>query len=313
MINALKILNEISSSNFNKAESDLMTNKTEKTLIDTLKDVLTKSVKETKNQVTDISRLNKACTPYIEEQIKKGSNIKWTISEIQNLMKEKVGYAPKNKDDESYSAPFEMRVIASAEQIILKLEGVCPNEFGEYDSKGNWKDHPATVNSTNAKNYNVRFNSKKGFDFDKEGNLVLANKFVKPVIENDVKVSDNVTKKEKFANQTETLQQISKAVATGFFNRAYPQAKKKRKANPITDNQHITNAESMTKFVKDINIVYVDYTKSGGKSGNAERLSEEDAKILMTLKDEINTMLGNRGNAEDLAFEIEEGLKRKAV
>ena len=128
-----------------------------------------------------------------------------------------------------------------------------------------------------------------------------------------MKVSDNVTKKEKFANQTETLQQISKAVATGFFNRAYPQAKKKRKANPITDNQHITNAESMTKFVKDINIVYVDYTKSGGKSGNAERLSEEDAKILMTLKDEINTMLGNRGNAEDLAFEIEEGLKRKAV
>ena len=313
MINALKILNEISSDNFNKAESDLMTNKTEKTLIDTLKDVLTKSVKETKNQVTDISRLNKACTPYIEEQIKKGSNIKWTISEIQNLMKEKVGYSPKNKDDETYSAPFEMRVIASAEQIILKLEGVCPNEFGEYDSKGNWKDHPATVNSTNAKNYNVRFNSKKGFDFDKDGNLVLANKFVKPVIENDVKVSDNVTKKEKFANQTETLQQISKAVATGFFNRAYPQAKKKRKANPITDNQHITNAESMTKFVKDINIVYVDYTKSGGKSGNAERLSEEDAKILMTLKDEINTMLGNRGNAEDLAFEIEEGLKRKAV
>ena len=33
----------------------------------------------------------------------------------------------------------------------------------------------------------------------------------------------------------------------------------------------------------------------------------------MTLKDDINTMLGNRGNAEDLAFEIEEGLKRKAV
>jgi len=128
-----------------------------------------------------------------------------------------------------------------------------------------------------------------------------------------VKVSDNVTKKEKFANQTTTKQVISKALATGFFSRAYPQAKKKRATKPLTENQHIENAEKLSKFVNDINVVYVGYVKSGGKSGNAERLPEEQAKVLMTLKDDINTMLGNRGNAEDLAFEIEEGLKRKAV
>ena len=33
----------------------------------------------------------------------------------------------------------------------------------------------------------------------------------------------------------------------------------------------------------------------------------------MTLKDNINTMLSTRGNAEDLAFEIEKGITRKAL
>ena len=63
--------------------------------------------------------------------------------------------------------------------------------------------------------------------------------------------------------------------------------------------------------VNDVNVIYVGYVKSGGKSGNPDRLPEEQAKVLMTLKDAINTMLGNRGNAEELAFEIEEVLKQK--
>ena len=289
-----------------------MTNKTmtaEQILRGVLGVALKNSNKEIKNQSGDITRMNLACVPYIQEQMKQGSNIKWTISEIQNKMKELVEYAPQDKDDRNPA--FEMRVLASAEQIVLVLEGVNPNAFGEYDSKGNWVDHNAETKTTNVKNYNVRFNdTENGFSFSDKGELQIANKFVLPVIENDVKISDNVTKKEKFANQTETKQTISKALATGFFNRAYPQAKKKRATKPLTENQHIENAEKLSKFVNDVNVVYVGYVKSGGKSGNPDRLPEEQAKVLMTLKDDINTMLGNRGNAEDLAFEIEEGLRR---
>jgi len=296
-------------------ESDYMTKSnmtTEQNLKSVLSNALKNSNKEIKNQSSDIHNMNLACVPYIQEEIKKGSNIKWTISEIQNRMKQLVEYAPQDKDERNPA--FEMRVLASAEQIVLKLERVNPNAFGQYDSKGNWQDHNAETKTTNVKNYNVKFNdTENGFDFNDKGELVIANKFIKPVIENDVKVSDNVTKKEKFANQTTTKQVISKALATGFFSRAYPQAKKKRATKPLTENQHIENAEKLSKFVNDINVVYVGYVKSGGKSGNAERLPEEQAKVLMTLKDDINTMLGNRGNAEDLAFEIEEGLKRKAV
>ena len=293
-------------------ESDYMTKSnmtTEQNLKSVLSNALKNSNKEIKNQSSDIHNMNLACVPYIQEEIKKGSNAKWTISEIQNRMKQLVEYAPKDKEDRNPA--FEMRVLASAEQIVLVLEGVNPNAFGEYDSKGNWVDHNAETKTTNVKNYNVRFNdTENGFSFSDKGELQIANKFVLPVIENDVKISDNVTKKEKFANQTETKQTISKALATGFFNRAYPQAKKKRATKPLTENQHIENAEKLSKFVNDVNVVYVGYVKSGGKSGNPDRLPEEQAKVLMTLKDDINTMLGNRGNAEDLAFEIEEGLRR---
>ena len=289
---------------------------TEQNLKSVLKSALTNSHKEIKNQSTDINKMNLACVPYIQEQMKKGSNIKWTISEIQNKMKELVEYAPKDKDERNPA--FEMRVLASAEQIVLKLESVNPNAFGEYDKKGNWQDFSDVTtdenysNPKNAKSYNVRFNDiENGFDFNDKGELVIANKFVKPVIENEVQVSDNVKKLEKFVNQTDTQQTISKALATGFFSRAYPQAKKKRATKPLTESQQITNAETLTKFVNDVNVIYVGYVKSGGKSGNAERLPEEQAKVLMTLKDAINTMLENRGNAEELAFEIEEGLKRK--
>ena len=293
-------------------ESDYMTKSnmtTEQNLKSVLSNALKNSNKEIKNQSSDIHNMNLACVPYIQEEIKKGSNAKWTISEIQNRMKQLVEYAPKDKEDRNPA--FEMRVLASAEQIVLVLERVNPNAFGEYDKKGNWTDHNAEIKTTNVKNYSVKFNdTENGFSFSDKGELQIANKFVLPVIENDVKISDNVTKKEKFANQTETKQTISKALATGFFNRAYPQAKKKRATKPLTENQHIENAEKLSKFVNDVNVVYVGYVKSGGKSGNPDRLPEEQAKVLMTLKDDINTMLGNRGNAEDLAFEIEEGLRR---
>ena len=297
------------------SESDYMTKSimtTEQNLKSVLKSALTNSYKEIKNQSTDINKMNIACVPYIQEQMKKGSNIKWTISEIQNKMKQLVEYAPKDKDDRNPA--FEMRVLASAEQIVLVLEGVNPNAFGEYNKDGVWTDHNAETKTTNSKNYNVKFNDKEnGFKFNDKGELEIANKFVLPVIENEIQVSDNVKKTEKFANQTETKQTISKALATGFFNRAYPQAKKKRATKPLTENEQIANAEKLIKFVNDVNVVYVGYVKSGGKSGNAERLPEEQAQVLMTLKDNINTMLENRGNAEELAFEIEEGLKRKAV
>jgi len=224
-------------------------------------------------------------------------------------MKQLVEYAPKDKEERN--GAFEMRVLNSAEQIVLVLERVNPNAFGEYDKNGNWTDHNAETKTTNSKNYNVKFNdTENGFSFNDKGELQIANKFILPVIENEVKVSDNVKKTEKFANQTETKQTVSKALANGFFKRAYPQAKKSRATKPLTENEQITNAEKLTKFVNDINVVYVGYVKSGGKSGNAERLPEEQAKVLMTLKDAINTMLGNRGNAEDLAFEIEEGLRK---
>ena len=262
-------------------ESDYMTKSnmtTEQNLKSVLSNALKNSNKEIKNQSSDIHNMNLACVPYIQEEIKKGSNAKWTISEIQNRMKQLVEYAPKDKEDRNPA--FEMRVLASAEQIVLVLEGVNPNAFGEYDSKGNWVDHNAETKTTNVKNYNVRFNdTENGFSFSDKGELQIANKFVLPVIENDVKISDNVTKKEKFANQTETKQTISKALATGFFNRAYPQAKKKRATKPLTENQHIENAEKLSKFVNDVNVVYVGYVKSGGKSGNPDRLPEEQAKV----------------------------------
>ena len=208
-----------------------------------------------------------------------------------------------------------MRVLASAEQIVLKLERVNPYAFGEYNSNGVWTDHDAkTVKPTNIKNYNVKFNdTENGFDFDEKGNLQIANKFILPVIENEIKVSDNVKKTEKFVNQTETKQNVSKAIAQGFFKRAYPQAKKTRATKPLTENEHMQNAEKLNKYVKDINVIYAEFVKSGGKHGSSERLLEKDAQVLMTLKDEINTMLSTRGNAEDLSYEIEEGLKRKAV
>ena len=293
-------------------ESDYMTTTkmtTEQNLKSVLSNALKNSNKEIKNQSGDIAKMNFACVPYIQEQMKKGSNIKWTISEIQNKMKELVEYAPKDKEERNPA--FEMRVLASAEQIVLVLERVNPNAFGEYDKNGNWTDHNAETKTTNVKNYNVKFNdTENGFSFNDKGELQIANKFILPVIENEVKVSDNVRKTEKFANQTETKQTISKALATGFFKRAYPQAKKSRATKPLTENEQIANAEKLTKFVNDINVIYVGYVKSGGKSGNPDRLPEEQAKVLMTLKDSINTMLGNRGNAEDLAFEIEEGLRK---
>ena len=296
-------------------ESDYMTKSnmtTEQNLKSVLSNALKNSNKEIKNQSSDIHNMNLACVPYIQEEIKKGSNAKWTISEIQNRMKQLVEYAPKDKEDRNPA--FEMRVLASAEQIVLVLERVNPNAFGEYDKKGNWTDHNAEIKTTNVKNYSVKFNdTENGFSFSDKGELQIANKFVLPVIENDVKISDNVTKKEKFANQTETKQTISKALATGFFNRAYPQAKKKRAPKPLTESEHIANAKKLTKFVSDINVIYVSYVKSGGKSGSADRLREEDAEILTTLEDEIATMFSNRSNAESLANEIEEGLKRKAV
>ena len=285
---------------------------TEQNLKEVLSNALKNSTKEIKNQSSDITRMNLACVPYIQEQMKQGSNIKWTISEIQNKMKELVEYAPQDKDDRNPA--FEMRVLASAEQIVLKLERVNPNAFGEYDSKGNWQDHSPETKTTNSKNYNVKFNDvENGFDFNDKGELVIANRFILPVIENDVKVSDNVTKKEKFANQTETKQVISKALATGFFKRAYPQAKKSRATKPLTENQHIENAEKLTKYINDINIIYSDYVKSGGKNGNADRLSEKDAKVFFKLSNAIDEMNTSRGNAEELAHEIEEGLKRKAI
>ena len=296
-----------------------MTNKimpTEQFLRGVLGCALKNSTKEIKNQSTDIARMNIASIPYIQEQMKQGSNIKWTISEIQNKMKELVEYAPQDKDDRNPA--FEMRVLNSAEQIVLKLERVNPNAFGEYDSKGNWQDFSDVktdenyANPRNTKSYNVRFNDvNNGFDFNDKGELEISNRFVLPVIENDVKVSDNVTKKEKFANQTETKQVVSKALANGFFKRAYPQAKKSRAPKPLTENEHIENAEKLTKFVNDINVIYVGYVKSGGKNGNADRLSEDDAKVLFKLSNAIDEMNTSRGNAEELAHEIEERLKQK--
>ena len=296
-----------------------MTNKimtTEQILRGVLGCALKNSTKEIKNQSTDIARMNIASIPYIQEQMKQGSNIKWTISEIQNKMKELVEYAPQDKDDRNPA--FEMRVLNSAEQIVLKLERVNPNAFGEYDSKGNWQDFSDVktdenyANPRNTKSYNVRFNDvNNGFDFNDKGELEISNRFVLPVIENDVKVSDNVTKKEKFANQTETKLVVSKALANGFFKRAYPQAKKSRAPKPLTENEHIENAEKLTKFVNDINVIYVGYVKSGGKNGNADRLSEDDAKVLFKLSNAIDEMNTSRGNAEELAHEIEERLKQK--
>jgi len=72
-------------------ESDYMTKSnmtTEQNLKEVLSNALKNSNKEIKNQSGDITRMNLACVPYIQEQMKQGSNIKWTISEIQNKMKE---------------------------------------------------------------------------------------------------------------------------------------------------------------------------------------------------------------------------------
>ena len=75
------------------SESDYMTKSnmtTEQNLKEFISNALKNSTKEIKNQSSDITRMNLACGPYIQEQMKQGSNIKWTISEIQNKMKELV-------------------------------------------------------------------------------------------------------------------------------------------------------------------------------------------------------------------------------
>ena len=69
------------------SESKYMTKSnvtTEQNLKAVLSNALKNSTKEIKNQSSDINRMNVACVPYIQEQMKQGSNIKWTISEIQN-------------------------------------------------------------------------------------------------------------------------------------------------------------------------------------------------------------------------------------
>ena len=66
------------------SESDYNMTKmnTEQNLKTVLSNALKNSNKEIKNQSSDIHNMNLACVPYIQEQMKKGSNIKWTISVI---------------------------------------------------------------------------------------------------------------------------------------------------------------------------------------------------------------------------------------
>ena len=284
----------------NTNERHTMTNTTEATLKTVAQKVFSNSNKTIREEISDVAKLNTATEEHVRAELQKATNIKWTISEIQNLIYGLVDYDPKTAK-ENKNRPFEMRVLRSAEQVVLVMEKVNPNAFGYYDSEGKWQDYDEQdVSNTKSSNYNVKFNDEDGFRFNDKGELLISSMYMIPIITQDVE-TEKGTKKEKIANPSPTEVKISQSVATGFFRKAYPQAKKGR--TNLDENAHIENAVKLEKYIKNSLIVpYAQYIKTSGKVGNPNRLLEVNAKILFDLSDTLKELIRVRAQAEDIAY-----------
>ena len=177
--------------------------------------VFSNSNKTIREEISDVAKLNVATENHVKAELQKATNIKWTISAIQNLIYGLVDYDPKTAK-ENKNRPFEMRVLRSSEQVVLVMEKVNPNAWGEYDAEGKWEDHPISSSFTKSSNYNVKFNDEDGFYFNDKGELMIQSQYMLPVITQDLQ-TEKGTKKEKVANPSETPVKISQSVATGFF------------------------------------------------------------------------------------------------
>ena len=283
----------------NTNERHTMTNTTEATLKTVAQKVFSNSNKTMREEISDVAKLNTATQDYVRAELQKATNIKWTISEIQNLIYGLVDYDPKTAK-ENKNRPFEMRVLRSAEQVVLVMEKVNPNAFGYYDAEGKWQNHSEGTSETKSSNYNVKFNDKDGFSFNDKGELMLQSQYMLPVITQELQ-TEKGTKKEKTPNPSPTEVKISQSVATGFFRKAYPQAKKGR--TNLDENAHIENAVKLEKYIKNSLIVpYAQYIKTSGKVGNPNRLLEVNAKILFDLSDTLKELIRVRAQAEDIAY-----------
>lgn len=288
----------------NPKERHTMTKQELLTTTATLKTVAQKvfsnSSKTIREEISDVAKLNTATESHVRAELQKATNIKWTISEIQNLIFDLVDYEPKTAK-ENKNRPFEMRVLRSSEQVVLVMEKVNPNAFGYYDADGKWQDYDLQdVSAVKSSNYNVKFNDEDGFRFNDKGELMLQSQYMLPVITQDLQ-TEKGTKKEKTPNPSPTEVKISQSVATGFFKKAYPQAKKGRKN--LNENEHIENAVKLEKYIKNSLIVpYSQYIKTSGKIGNPNSLLEVNAKVLYDLSETLNELKRVRAQAEDIAY-----------
>lgn len=270
----------------------------ENSLVEVINAVFKNGKKTQKQEVSDVSKLNLVIKPYIDAK-KLENNATWTFSEIQSEIYRLAEYDPKNKDTKN--RPFEMRVIRSVEQTILTMEKVNPNNY-----IGDTKNHDERLK---AKNYKVAFNDKLGYRFDEEGNLKLPSISFLPITTQEVEGKNGKMKTEKFANlDKESLRTVSQDIASQHFVLAFPQTKKSREGSGKQEKTVYKECVAINKFMTKKLGVYKKFIESNGKLGNSECISETDAKTIMTLRDTLNLLLDTRANAEELAYQLENGI-----
>jgi len=270
----------------------------ENSLVEVINAVFKNGKKTQKQEVSDVSKLNLVIKPYIDAK-KLENNATWTFSEIQSEIYRLAEYDPKNKDTKN--RPFEMRVIRSVEQTILTMEKVNPNNY-----IGDTKNHDERLKT---KNYKVAFNDKLGYRFDDEGNLKLPSISFLPITTQEVEGKNGKMKTEKFANlDKESLRTVSQDIASQHFVLAFPQTKKSRNSSGKREKTVYKECVAINKFMTKKLGVYKKFIESNGKLGNSECISETDAKTVMSLRDTLNLLLDTRTNAEELAYQLENGV-----
>ena len=116
-------------------------------------------------------------------------------------------------------------------------------------------------------------------------------------------------KTEKFANlDKESLRTVSQDIASQHFVLAFPQTKKSRNSSGKQEKTVYKECVAINKFMTKKLGVYKKFIESNGKLGNSECISETDAKTVMSLRDTLNLLLDTRTNAEELAYQLENGV-----
>ena len=267
-------------------------------------EVFKHGTKTQKEEIGDVAKLNIAIMPYVAEMKAQGSNYEWNEKAIQNAIYDCVEYNPKDKENKN--SPFEMRVIRASVQSVLVMTSVNPNCFGEYKN-GSWAEFGADVSATKSANYNVKFDDDNGYRFNEKGQLQLPSKSLLPVIEQDVKTAKG-SKKERFQNPSDTIVNVSQSIADGHFRKAFPQAKATRESKGVREATAYKSAENLTKFVNGKTETYKAFVDSKGTRGNAEAVSEINAKVLQKLQTALDNFMNTRDEAEMYAEELEEKL-----